>query len=192
MSYICIMKKKGAKERIIEAASHLFYFEGYNQTGINQILKESGSSKDSMYRHFNSKEEIAVTYLKNRHIMWMGKLLDYTKPKTTSKEKIIAGFDYLDDWLTEVEFRGCGFQNIICDLPKDQQRIKDQVVLHKNELRETIHDILKENDQYSVKEAEQLGDEILVLMEGAIILSQIQKNVWPINSAKRTCSRLLD
>ena len=91
-----------------------------------------------------------------------------------------------------MEFRGCGFQNIICDLPKDQQRIKDQVVLHKNELRETIHDILKENDQYSVKEAEQLGDEILVLMEGAIILSQIQKNVWPINSAKRTCSRLLD
>ena len=60
------MEKKGAKERIIDAASHLFYFEGYNQTGINQILKESGSSKDSMYRHFSSKEEIAVTYLKKQ------------------------------------------------------------------------------------------------------------------------------
>lgn len=186
------MEKKGARERIIEAASHLFYFEGYNQTGINQILKEAGSSKDSMYRHFSSKEDIAVTYLKGRHIMWVGNLLDFIKPKKTNKEKLIAGFDYLNDWLTEVEFRGCGFQNIICDLPKDQQKIKDQVVLHKNELRDLIHDLLKDENQYTTKEAEQLGDEILVLMEGAIILSQIQNNSWPIISAKRTCIRLLN
>jgi AcrR family transcriptional regulator len=185
------MEKKGAKERIIEAASHLFYFEGYNQTGINQILKESGSSKDSMYRHFKSKEDIAVTYLKNRHIMWMGNLLEYTNSKETGKEKLIASFDYLNDWLMEVEFRGCGFQNIICDLPKDQQKIKDQVVLHKNELRDLVHDLLKEENQYTMELAEQLGDEVLVLMEGAIILSQIQRNSWPIISAKRSCIKLL-
>ena len=186
------MEKKGAKERIIEAASHLFYFEGYNQTGINQILKESGASKDSMYRHFNSKEDIAVTYLSRRHVMWVGNLIDYIKVKKTNKEKLISSFDYLNDWLSEVEFRGCGFQNIICDLPKDQQKIKDQVVLHKNELRDLIHDLLKDEDLYTTEEAEQLGDEILVLMEGAIILSQIQQNTWPIISAKRTCIRLLN
>jgi len=186
------MEKKGAKERIIEAASHLFYFEGYNQTGINQILKDSGSSKDSMYRHFSSKEDIAVTYLSRRHVMWMGNLLDYVKSEKTNKEKLIASFDYLNDWLTEVEFRGCGFQNIICDLPKDQQKIIDQVVLHKNELRDLVHDLLKDGNQYTTEEAEQLGDEILVLMEGAIILSQIQKDTWPIISAKRTCIKLLN
>lgn len=185
------MEKKGAKERIVEAASHLFYFEGYNQTGINQILKESGASKDSMYRHFNSKEDIAVTYLKGRHVMWMGNLMNYIKSKETNKEKLVASFDYLNDWLKEVEFRGCGFQNIICDLPKDQQKINDQVVLHKNELRELIHDLLKSETEYTTREAEELGDEILVLMEGAIILSQIQKNTWPIISAKRTCIKII-
>jgi AcrR family transcriptional regulator len=181
------MEKKGAKERIIEAASHLFYFEGYNQTGINQILKESGSSKDSMYRHFESKEDIAVTYLKNRHVTWVGDLLNYIQSKKSSKEKLIASFDYLNDWLTQVEF-----QNIICDLPKDQQKIKDQVVLHKNELRDLIHGLLKDKNRYTTEEAELLGDEVLVLMEGAIILSQVQKNSWPIISAKRTCIKLLE
>jgi AcrR family transcriptional regulator len=185
------MKRKGAKERIIEAASHLFYFEGYNQTGINQILKESGASKDSMYRHFKSKEDIAVTYLKDRHLLWVGNLLSYIKSETSNKEKLITSFDYLKDWLVDVEFRGCGFQNIISDLPKDQQKIKDQVVIHKNELRGLIHDLLKDDELYATSEAEQLGDEILVLMEGAIILSQIQQNSWPIISAKRTCIKLL-
>jgi AcrR family transcriptional regulator len=185
------MKKQNVKERIIEAASHLFYFDGYNQTGINRILKEANVSKDSMYRHFRSKEDIAVAYLKGRHIIWVGSLIDHVKPEETNKAKVIASFDYIHNWLTEVDFRGCGWQNIITDLPKDHNKIKDQAVLHKNELREWVYNLLVEEKKYSTKEARQLGDEIIVLMEGAIILSQIQNDSWPILTAKRASIKLL-
>ena len=185
------MKREGVKERIITAASHLFYFDGYNQTGINRILKEAEVSKDSMYRYFRSKEDIAVAYLTGRHSMWVGRLENRVKSETTNKKKVIASFDYLNDWLEEVEFRGCGWQNIITDLPQDHHKIRDQAVLHKNELREWVHNLLIEEEQYSTEEARELGDEIIVLMEGAIILTQIQKDTWPIISAKRTCVKLL-
>ena len=185
------MKQLGVKERIVAAASHLFYFDGYNQTGINKILKEANVSKDSMYRYFRSKEDIAVAYLRGRHVMWMGNLMDYVKPKKTNKEKVTASFDYLSAWLKEVDYRGCGWQNIITDLPHDHDKIRDQAVLHKNEVREWIHSLMVDDAQYSTKVAKELGDEIIVLIEGAIILSQIQKNDWPIKTAKRTCVRLL-
>jgi AcrR family transcriptional regulator len=185
------MEKLGVKERIIKAASHLFYFEGYNQTGINKILKEANVSKDSMYRHFRSKEDIAVAYLKGRHIMWMGNLNEFVKPKKTNREKVIASFDYLNAWLNNVDFRGCGWQNIITDLPHDHHKIRDQAVLHKNELRKWVHNLMVDGKQYSLKEAKQLGDEVIILIEGAIILSQIQSDSWPIKSAKRACGRLL-
>ena len=191
MLYVCPMKREGVKERIITAASHLFYFDGYNQTGINKILKEAEVSKDSMYRHFRSKEDIAVAYLIGRHSMWMGKLENHVKSETTNKKKVIASFDYINDWLEEVSFRGCGWQNIITDLPHDHDKIRDQAVLHKNEVREWIHNLLIEEEQYSTREAKELGDEIIVLIEGAIILSQILKEAWPIITAKRTCVRLL-
>ena len=165
--------------------------QGYNQTGINQIIEEANVAKASMYQHFRSKEDIAVAYLQRRHTNWVGNLFDFISDKTTSKEKLIASFDYLSEWLNDVEFRGCGFQNIITDLPKDQQKIKDQVLLHKNELRHWIHGLLKEEEQYSAIDTETLGDEILVLMDGAIILSQIQNNNWPIRAAKKACVRLL-
>ncbi len=100
-------------------------------------------------------------------------------------------FDYLTEWLTEVNFRGCGWQNIITDLPEDHTKIMDQVILHKNEFRDWIHNIMKDEKIFSDEQAEELGDEILILIEGAIILSQIQKNVWPIKTAKRACVRLL-
>jgi len=189
--YICRMKREGVKERIITAASHLFYFDGYNQTGINKILKEAEVSKDSMYRHFRSKEDIAVAYLIGRHSMWMGKLENHVNSETTNKKKVIASFDYINDWLDDVSFRGCGWQNIITDLPHDHDKIRDQAVLHKNEVREWIHNLLIEEEQYSTKEAKELGDEVVVLIEGAIILSQILKEAWPIITAKRTCVRLL-
>jgi hypothetical protein len=93
--------------------------------------------------------------------------------------------------LDEVNYRGCGFQNIICDLPQDQQKIKDQVVLHKNDLKELVYKLLKEDDDYTNSEAEALGNELLVLMEGSIILSQIQNRNWPILAAKSAGIKLL-
>jgi len=185
------MNKLDVKERIIQVASDLFYFQGYSQTGINQIISEAHVAKASMYQHFKSKEDLAVVYLQRRHTLWLGNLFSYIEPKKTNNEKLIACFDYLIDWLEEVNFRGCGFQNISCDLPQEQHKIMDQVTLHKNEIRKWIHTLLKEDRNLNEKQAEDLGDEIVVLLEGAIIVSQIQKNSWPIKSAQKTCIRLL-
>jgi len=185
------MKKTGVKERIIETASDLFYHNGYNQTGINQIISEAGVAKASMYQHFRSKEDIAVAYLIRRHAMWMDNLNDCVSVQNTSKGKVIGCFDYLTEWLSEVNFRGCGWQNIITDLPKDHDKIRNQAVLHKNDVRVWVHELLKEDEEYNNDQAEQVGDEVIILLEGAIILSQIQKDDWPIKAAKSAAVKLL-
>ncbi len=191
MLYVCPMKKLGVKERIIETASDLFYNQGFNQTGINQIIAEAGVAKASMYQHFRSKEDIAVAYLIGRHQMWMGKLEDSVSKKKNSKDKLVASFDYLKEWLDNVNYRGCGWQNIITDLPIEHDKIRDQAIYHKNELRNWILEKVNEIEGYTAKQAKELADQILILVEGAIILSQIQKDNWPILSAKKACIKLL-
>lgn len=185
------MKKLGVRDRIIETASDLFYNQGYNQTGINQIIDQAGVAKASMYQHFRSKEDIAVAYLITRHIMWVRKLEERVLKEKSPKGKVIGVFDYLMDWLTEVNFRGCGWQNIITDLPIDHNKIKDQAILHKNELRSWVQKQLTVEAEYTNQKAKDLGDQVIVLIEGAIILSQIQKNSWPIKSAKKACKKIL-
>ena len=185
------MNKMSVKERIIEAASRLFYFEGYNQTGINQIIEEANVAKSSMYQTFRSKEDIAVVYLQRRHSMWMGDLAKFVSEKKEGREKMEGAIDFVHHWLIDVEFRGCGFQNIITDLPEGQDKISDQVALHKNELFNWIHEQVKAENRAG-EDSEVLAGEIIVLVEGAIILSQIQKNSWPIESAKSALRKLLD
>jgi AcrR family transcriptional regulator len=185
------MKKLGVKERIIETASDLFYNQGYNQTGINQIIDEAGVAKASMYQHFRSKEDIAVAYLIARHTMWMGKLEERISREKSPRDKVIGVFDYLMEWLTAVNFRGCGWQNIITDLPVESNKIRSQAIFHKNELRSWLQDQLEASEELTGKKAKDLGDQVMVLVEGAIILSQIQKDTWPILTAKKTCKKIL-
>ena len=40
-AYFWSMKAMGPRERILETAARLFYEQGYNSTGINQILAEA-------------------------------------------------------------------------------------------------------------------------------------------------------
>lgn len=185
------MKKLSVRERIIETASDLFYNQGYNQTGINQIIDQAGVAKASMYQHFRSKEDIAVAYLVARHTMWVGKLEAFVSEEKSPKAKVIGIFGYLMVWLNEVNFRGCGWQNIITDLPVDHYKIKDQALFHKNELRSWVHEQLKAEAEYTKQKAKDLGDQIIVLAEGAIILSQIQKDSWPIKAAQKACKKIL-
>jgi len=49
------------RDQIIEKTCELIELQGYHATGLNQIIKESGSPKGSLYYHFpGGKEELAV------------------------------------------------------------------------------------------------------------------------------------
>ncbi len=49
------------REQIIETTCDLLELQGYHATGLNQIIKESGTPKGSLYYHFpGGKEELAV------------------------------------------------------------------------------------------------------------------------------------
>lgn len=57
------MKKKvlqgiETKKRLIECARKLFKEKGFNNTTVDDIIKEANSSKGGFYTHFKSKEEL--------------------------------------------------------------------------------------------------------------------------------------
>ncbi|UUZ93080.1 TetR/AcrR family transcriptional regulator [Paenibacillus sp. P25] len=50
-----------ARERLIQATSNLIELQGYHATGLNQIIKEGGAPKGSLYYYFpNGKEELVA------------------------------------------------------------------------------------------------------------------------------------
>lgn len=58
------MAKKGTRntrEKIIDAAWRLFYRQGYDDTTVEEIIEESGTSRGSFYHYFPAKDDLLST-----------------------------------------------------------------------------------------------------------------------------------
>src|ERR1043165_8061977 len=52
------------RERILAAASDLFYRQGIRAVGVEAIAEAAGTNKMTLYRHFDSKDELVAEYLR--------------------------------------------------------------------------------------------------------------------------------
>jgi len=177
--------KGSVREQIVDAASRLFYEQGYNATGINQIIAEAGVAKASLYQHFPSKEDLLAEYLSNESERAMTKLHQEVSNHDTVQKKIAAVFDTLGRSIRQPGFRGCHFLNIVSEIPIDNTRIRNIIQKQKNEVRQLFKTILKE-----VKKTE-LADEFYLLFEAALIAAKVHRAEWTIKTAKSMAAKLL-
>lgn len=59
-----LREKRYKRELIISAAKNLFYEKGVKDTSVDQIAKESGFTKKTVYNYFKSKDEIYYEVVK--------------------------------------------------------------------------------------------------------------------------------
>src|ERR1700728_3969794 len=66
--------KRSPRERLLEAASELFYAEGVQSVGIDRVIERAGVAKASLYSTFGSKEGLVCAYLNARHEQTLAQL----------------------------------------------------------------------------------------------------------------------
>lgn len=178
-------RKNSIREAVIETASRLFYKQGYANTGINQIIEESGVVKSSLYQGFRSKEDVLMAYLETAGAATDQALLDAVNRYDEPVQSVLAVFDYVMDLVQGEGYNGCNFLNIISEIPPDGDRIKKQIQQQKdgvrNLFRKTLTPINKEH----------LADELYLLFEGALIANKVHGQVWPVESARKIATQLL-
>ena len=171
------------RQRILETAFTLFHTQGYNSTGINQIIADSNVAKASFYQHFKSKEDLCVEFLNKRHDFWFNKLNEFTSKNRTNKTKILACFDFLIFMNESENFRGCSFLNLLSEIPANNIKVLNIIQSHKKSLREYFKNLLTDN---------RIADHIYLLFESAIIESQLFKNQWAVIKSKTIVNALLN
>jgi AcrR family transcriptional regulator len=178
-------RKNAIRHTVVDTASRLFYKQGYANTGINQIIEESGVVKSSVYTAFRSKEEILMAYLETSGATTDEALQAAADKANTPKEKVLAVFDFLADMVRQKEYYGCNFLNIISETPADDLRIVTQIQKQKNGVRNLFTRILEPVGK------QELADEIYTLFEGALIANKVHQAVWPVLTAKNIAAKLL-
>ena len=171
------------KERILETAVRLFHEQGYNTTGINQIISEAGVAKASLYQHYKSKEELGIEYLNTRQDVWFSQLRLFTDESKKAKKKVLAAFDFLIFINEQDHFRGCSFLNMLSEIQPDNLTLLTSIQNHKQQLRDFFAEI-------TIEEKNANSDIIYLLFESAITESQLFKSQWPVEKAKQAVNDL--
>ncbi|MCW3467224.1 TetR/AcrR family transcriptional regulator [Chitinophaga nivalis] len=172
------------RQRLLDTATELFYNQGYRATGINQVIREAGVARASLYLHFASKEALLIAFLQYRHQYWFDALKTWTEKTAKPKEQIMAAFDFLHDINEKEHFRGCAFLNILSEMTDKDAAVLQVIQEHKKDLRAYLGHIL-------VKEKQALKDQVYLLFEAAMIESQLYRHQWPVQEARKAVSGLL-
>ncbi|MFD0711579.1 TetR/AcrR family transcriptional regulator [Paenibacillus sp. GCM10027626] len=168
--------KKSARERILQAASDLFYKEGVRAVGIDRVIDESGVAKASFYRNFASKDDLIVNYLEYRGDLTLERLEEAERLHPDSpKMQLFAMVDGLVERINQSDYRGCPFMNTVVEFPDSNHPAHQRAVENRRELWGKVEEVMRKG---RAQNPEELAAQLRMLCSGAIMVSYVDKSAF--------------
>lgn len=160
------------RDHLVQTALELFQKNGYHATGIEKILSTAGVSKPTLYRHFDSKDELIMAALKKWDEESRAWLAGEMKRRGTSPvEQILGLFDALADWFETSGFQGCMFINATVEFAEQDNPIHRMAAEHKRTFAAHVRDLVAAS---GAKDPGEVTERLMILMEGAIVTAHTQ------------------
>jgi AcrR family transcriptional regulator len=168
---------RGARERILGAATTLFYEHGINATGMAELCTAAHVSTRTLYQHFAGKDDLIAAYLRR-----------YDDERMLGNEQMLARTDLpAADRLRAVFARpgedvprGCPFHNAAVELADQRHPARAVVLAHKAVFLARLTETAA---QAGAAEPAALGGQLAVVFEGATALATSLGNLDPFDHA---------
>src|SRR5882757_10828345 len=161
-------KPMETRDRILQTVDRLFYRRGLQAVGVDAIAAELGISKKTLYRHFPSKDDLIVAYLKGRF---------RPLPEASSKspaEQILKNFEWFARSLSMAEeYRGCAFLNALAELGDEQSEARNLAVEFKESRRLWYRELLS---RLEVDDPDTLATQLALLIDGGYAAALVRKD----------------
>lgn len=184
------------KETIIHEAQKLFSLHGYLNTGINEIIKASGTSKGGFYNHFASKEDLFREVLAESQKIWRERVLTSFDSVQSPTEKIIKILrNYRDKYLKDAENfpGGCIFITFSVELDDTRPHLVKEVYKGFDGFRSILKELLEEAIELGEFPADldsrNVTDCLFTGMLGASVLYGVNKSA---NALDRSIDSLIE
>lgn len=178
----------GTRQRIIAAASDLFYRDGISATGVDAVVARAHLSKPTLYRHFPSKELLVEAYLIERDRLNREALESVLARHDDPTDRLLAVFDWLGEWHNEPEFHGCAFARAAAELDSEAAGAFAVIRARKTWLRSRLLALCKEAQ---IPVPVQFSDALMLLVEGATTTAFVEGDKQSALKAKRVARALI-
>jgi AcrR family transcriptional regulator len=154
------------RQKILDTASDLFFRLGYRAVGVDMIVKEMGMAKMTLYRHFPSKDDLIVAYLKEVDQQvneWLDSAISpyHDQPQ----RQLMAIFEALQELVKSPDCHGCPFLMMATEFPEVDSEGHKFAILHKKSIKTRFENLAR---QAGCLQPDKLADQLLLLMDGAL------------------------
>ena len=177
------------KEKLFLTAARLFYQQGYRAVGVDMIAAESGIGKMTLYRHYPSKDDLIVAFLKESNQEFWDYFERSTQDAAAPREKLLAFFQALQAYVTSPACYGCPFINFATEYPEADHSGHRVALEHKQAVSARFNQLAQEAGAY---QPEMLANALLLVMDGAYMAARMY-GATPDNPARHVAetARLL-
>jgi TetR/AcrR family transcriptional regulator, transcriptional repressor for nem operon len=182
------MDKITSKHKLLQAGSALMKEQGFNNTGLQQILQEVGVPKGSFYHFFSSKEEFGLEILRHYvqdHDSTLGGA--FFDASLSPLARFRRYFEMSCSYFENLQFRqGCLVGNLSQELADQNETFRVVLVNQLEKWQRVWLDCLSQAQEAGEIaghwEVETLAHFCLNSWEGALLRMKVSKSVMPLRN----------
>ena len=174
--------------RILDAAYGLFWRQGFLRVSMDEIAARAGITKRALYQHFRSKDDLIAAALAHSSELAIRRLQQFKRPARAG-QLIDTFFAELAEWAAKPRYSGGGFTRVAVELADLRGHPARAIARrHKAAVEAWLSDGLAAGKVMSSRER---GREIMLLMEGAMLLMLIHGDRSYAGAAARAANALI-
>jgi TetR/AcrR family transcriptional regulator, transcriptional repressor for nem operon len=179
------MSEAPSRTSILKAARNLMLKYGYAATSVDDICSRAGVTKGSFYHFFETKEELGLAVLNGFYEEGVARVASgaYTG-MTDPYQRLLGLFDHLEAIGPDLWRNGCLMGNFACELAESSQPIRRRVAEIFEELANRWA-LLFRPIARSRREATELAEQTLMVIEGAVVMARAHGDPKRIASGLR-------
>jgi AcrR family transcriptional regulator len=179
------------RERIISAASALFYSEGIRGVSVDAVAAKAGLTKRTLYYHFKSKDDLVAAYLSARDQPNLALFRRwFSEAKGRLPGKVEAIFRQLARSASHPKWKGCGFLRTSAELANMPGHPAIKIgAAHKKKFEAWLLSVFEAE---GIGSAALLARQVLLLLDGSFAVVQLHRDPSYMETAGQAAFSLIE
>jgi len=182
-------RQSRARDRLIEAATRLFYAEGIHGVGIDRVIVDAGVTRATMYKWFAGKEDLVLAYLRGEDAGIRGLFANAGASTSDPAELLELTVRGIAADVREHHTRGCPFINAAAEYPDVTGPVRRLIAEHREWFRSTLEQLAT---AAGLQDPREVAAALVLLRDAALVGGYLDGDERVAPAFERTARAVLE
>ncbi|MGY1733409.1 TetR/AcrR family transcriptional regulator [Geodermatophilus sp. SYSU D01045] len=186
-----VRRSRAEREAIVlDTAERLFSARSSRSVGMDELVRETGLGKMTVYRLFKSKDELVGAYLARKAATVLGHIDEILLAhRDDPRGALLAVVEYVDADVTRAGFRGCPFTNVSSEYDDPAHPARSAAADYKFELHARLERLA---EQVAPGVGEDLAAQVHLIIDGMYLSGGLLGPDGPAAHGRALAEQLTD